>query len=66
MGCSSTNLYTRGLEGSFLELSQLLKPHEAPKGDTPVVPTKHNVPEMVMDSILLYLCGANEHLPAQI
>ena len=22
--------------------------------------------EMVMDSILLYLCGANEHLPAQI
>lgn len=44
MCCSSTNLYTRGLEGSFLELSQLLKPHEAPKGDTPVVPTKHNVP----------------------
>ena len=44
MGCSSTNLYTRGLEGSFLELSRLLKPHEAPKGDTPVVPTKHNVP----------------------
>ena len=66
MGCSSTNLYTRGLEGPSWNCLSCLNHMRLLKVIHLWFPRNTMFLEMVMDSILLYLCGANEHLPAQI